>query len=540
MNNRSVLRKMSPDERSAILQHEYPDLDGALVAALAYENDSFDDARAQCQMLCIEAVADYADQNDAEKQERKTAAIRPLGATATWSDFDELLSSSDSLDHATTTTWDTDSLLSDEYVLTAPDRRTPAQKLDFLMSSFPTLQKTDLSRILKACAFDLTRAIDDVLSFLYIDEMKDESDTSTTTSTKIREPDWSAIESKSKRKGRKRNRNLLSSPSRVSPSGQESSTDYSEDMWSLSKILAIPVGRLSALCRRNSHAPVLMIIRLLDARVSDMKRSIVAWGGVLDEENSRSGKQLQRLIPSIPLSLCLKLAFVCQNDVEKATELSIILLEKSCQSGEDIEILCLEETLQNQMQSFRGPSNENNDFVLVSRNARNAKLTVPVSHRPNISLASAQAALIEKTRSRDMAVQNAKDTWSRRKTKAMHSAVAGYYGSEVSRFNKDIRELRLDIARIRVDESATSSSIDLHGIELYEAKTIALEYVNDWWSRRLSGDRTSASAGFRIVTGRGVHSPNGVPRLLPYISQALAAQGWRIELQRGCIVVKGM
>lgn len=84
---------------------------------------------------------------------------------------------------------------------------------------------------------------------------------------------------------------------------------------------------------------------------------------------------------------------------------------------------------------------------------------------------------------------------------------------------------------------ATSHSIDLHGVGLKEANLVTHEYVDDWWQRERN---ESPRQPFRIITGRGVHSAQGRARLLPYISQSLAAKGWKIELHNGFITVRGM
>lgn len=91
-----------------------------------------------------------------------------------------------------------------------------------------------------------------------------------------------------------------------------------------------------------------------------------------------------------------------------------------------------------------------------------------------------------------------------------------------------------------------SNTLDLHGFTVSEAVSLTREHVRLWWQGL--GDRKYATGGgggplhegYRIVTGAGHHSKNGVPRIRPAVVRALVSDGWRIrDDQPGEILVTG-
>ena len=85
-----------------------------------------------------------------------------------------------------------------------------------------------------------------------------------------------------------------------------------------------------------------------------------------------------------------------------------------------------------------------------------------------------------------------------------------------------------------------------------DAERIAPQRVAEWWeglgeSRvgvgvdgRWGGRRGGVGDGFRIVTGKGVHSEGGKGKLGPAVTRKLVEQGWKVEVGTGVLYVTGL
>ncbi|KXL47996.1 hypothetical protein M433DRAFT_136983 [Acidomyces richmondensis BFW] len=97
------------------------------------------------------------------------------------------------------------------------------------------------------------------------------------------------------------------------------------------------------------------------------------------------------------------------------------------------------------------------------------------------------------------------------------------------------------------DDLAASHSnedyVDLHHMDVVNAKRIALAKAQEWWQKReekrASGSLTAEerTKSFQIITGKGKNSPDGRPKLFPAVSAELERHGWKIEKGEGFILV---
>ena len=113
-----------------------------------------------------------------------------------------------------------------------------------------------------------------------------------------------------------------------------------------------------------------------------------------------------------------------------------------------------------------------------------------------------------------------------------------------------------DEAAVRAEADALAaqqsdgSHVDLHWLLVADAVRVAREHVEGWWRGRSStggreegahggGGKDAAGEGFKVVTGRGLHSEGGRARLRPAVLSALHDDGWRVEVEMGYFVVRG-
>ncbi|KAF3491308.1 smr domain-containing protein [Arthroderma uncinatum] len=144
------------------------------------------------------------------------------------------------------------------------------------------------------------------------------------------------------------------------------------------------------------------------------------------------------------------------------------------------------------------------------------------------------------------AFEKANTAYRRGKSDHLMGGAAGYYSS-VGRehFEKAKKESAI-AADALVYSQSTSSVLDLHGVSVQDAVRIAKEGVESWWeslgeekySNRMRGQ--GGKRIYRIITGLGRHSKNGTAKLGPAVGRCLAREGWKVEIERGALIVTGL
>ncbi|EFQ98450.1 smr domain-containing protein [Nannizzia gypsea CBS 118893] len=163
------------------------------------------------------------------------------------------------------------------------------------------------------------------------------------------------------------------------------------------------------------------------------------------------------------------------------------------------------------------------------------------NYNPVISRAIADRHLIAS----QQAFEKAHSAYRRGKSDRLMGGAAGYYSS-VGRehFEKAKKESAI-AADALVYSQSSSNVLDLHGVSVQDAVRIAKEGVESWWeslgdekySNRLRSKHGARS--YRVVTGLGRHSKNGTARLGPAVARCLVREGWKVEVERGALVVTG-
>ncbi|KIH90259.1 smr domain containing protein [Sporothrix brasiliensis 5110] len=92
-----------------------------------------------------------------------------------------------------------------------------------------------------------------------------------------------------------------------------------------------------------------------------------------------------------------------------------------------------------------------------------------------------------------------------------------------------------------VDEQSKGDNIvDLHNVPVKHGIHIALERTRYWWAH-LGEDRIRKAQDhpFRIVTGIGLHSPEGYSRMYSDVERALKNEGWKFNDGYGYYDIRG-
>lgn len=123
-------------------------------------------------------------------------------------------------------------------------------------------------------------------------------------------------------------------------------------------------------------------------------------------------------------------------------------------------------------------------------------------------------------------------------------------GAIAANNNEFLRDAAVRMTMYRqeiADDLAASHSadgyVDLHHMDVANAKRIALAKAKEWWQKReekrANGSLTAEerTTSFQIITGKGRNSPEGKSKLFPAVSAELERQGWKIEKGEGSILV---
>ncbi|KAK6439067.1 hypothetical protein LTR95_004718 [Oleoguttula sp. CCFEE 5521] len=126
-----------------------------------------------------------------------------------------------------------------------------------------------------------------------------------------------------------------------------------------------------------------------------------------------------------------------------------------------------------------------------------------------------------------------------------YPGAAGYYTALASSHSASLNSARAKAFTALAASQSTSTSVDLHGVDVASGVRIALERVEAWWAGmgedRVNG-RVGAGArggGYEVIVGKGTHSEGGRGKLGPAVGGALRKAGWRVEDEGGRLRVRG-
>ncbi|KAK9236745.1 hypothetical protein V1525DRAFT_433461 [Lipomyces kononenkoae] len=490
---------MNSDGISLALQSEFPDLDSALVAAISLDANSLEEARTQCSHLYFETIVDrdYEDQWSQSSTHQDSVSVN--GSVFS--------SSSDG-------SWDTDG--ESQLAFLALERKPLDSKVSFLYMCFPTRQQGELQAILADCDNNIALAIDELLSSQFINEQVSGVEVDGAV------PDQTHMSRGNKRRNRRNIKNIWDS-GRSSWNANRPLVNHIEppDLIRLSGLLGIPVDRARDIEQKHSGSPTALYLQLLEAYPG----AVWTTGGTNIRENLA---ELSTMFPGLPSLISSKILRATNNDLDKSTEIAIMILLKSQERGEDLTTFMADTSDDKIVQSAPAIKDE---FVTVAK--RKGKTTGP---REQLSAAELHQVLEGKLIAHREALTQAKELDRRRNNKNFHYSASAHYRVAASELQNDVKYYRLEYARALVQESGGQYCIDLHGIGVHEANVISGEKLNEWWEA--TADRLPRPE-FKIITGVGNHSFNGKARILPFLIKSLGGEGWMFYVGHGNIVVYG-
>lgn len=141
----------------------------------------------------------------------------------------------------------------------------------------------------------------------------------------------------------------------------------------------------------------------------------------------------------------------------------------------------------------------------------------------------------------DQAFSQASSAYHRGKSDRLMGGAAAYYASVGHEQKQKQKELMALAADAHVNQQSSSTVLDLHGVSVEHAVRLARSRVEDWWEGL--GDRKyvvgGIGDGYKIITGVGKHSTQRIGKIGPAVSKMLINEGWRVNIQRGEVIVEG-
>ncbi|KAK9371152.1 hypothetical protein V1509DRAFT_613758 [Lipomyces kononenkoae] len=491
---------MSSDEISIVLQNEFPDLDSALVAAISLDANSLEEARTQCSHLYFETIVDrdYEDQWSQSSTQQDSVSLSGSAVS----------SSSDG-------SWDTDG--ENQLAFLALERKPLHSKVSFLSMCFPTRKQQELQDILAGCDNNIAVAIDELLSSQFINEQGFGAEVDSVT------PDQIHTSRGKKRRNRRNVKNIWDSgPSSWNANRPRVNHIERSELIRLSGLLGIPVETAQDIEQRHSGSPIALYLQLLEANPG----AVWSTGATSTRENLA---ELSAMFPGLPSLFCSKILRATNNDLNKSTDIAIMILLKSQECGEDLTSFM---THTSDVKVVQSPPPITNEFETVTK-----KKEMTIGPKQQLSAVDLHQVLEQKSIAHRELLTKANELDRRRNNKNFHHSASAHYRVAATELRNDVKHHRLEYARALVDEGGGQYSIDLHGIGVHEANVISGEKLQEWWAATAA---RKPRPEFKIITGVGNHSVKGKARILPFLIKSLGGEGWMFYVGHGCIVVYGL
>lgn len=414
------------------------------------------------------------------------------------------------------------------------DEETKVQLLEQVIEK--RLSRTTIQYTLRKCNGKWHRAVEELLSQIYLRETENSDDGGKLPSKGVDaffegNSVRSGRKGKSKRKNVKRLDERRSSSVPVSPVEPNTSTanawqSSSQDIEFVASRTGLPSSTVATIYYKSGASRAKTVGAVLKQRLTEGTSAVAE-----DPIKAVTAHDLAEAFPSVAKEYVDTMIALTYPSTAAARELAEALTTRPVvKSGIDI------------IPTYARLSIDDEDEPHIGSSAgvgqRTSQLMIG-DHTDSRERASTYAA------ARSAALAQAYAAHRKAKSDRLMGGVAAYYG-QVSR---DYYALSSGANAAAADElvatQSNSSQLDLHGVDVLNAVRIAQEKVEQWWQglgeSRANG-RIGASerqSGYRIVVGLGRHSEGGRSKLGPAVRKMLTDKGWKNELNGAVITVYG-
>ncbi|KAJ5081665.1 hypothetical protein NUU61_009929 [Penicillium alfredii] len=412
---------------------------------------------------------------------------------------------------------------------------THEDKVNSLREMFPNTSHFDTEQTLQRCGNDISKSMDVLLNHAFFDEAQDTDGDSQISIPKgidgfLAEEGYDFGGKKGRKNKRSKKKKLqLEASARYgdAPTDQLNTWETAKrdiDFIS-SRITALTREKVASAYHANSMSSSATIRALALAHGPKSTKDI--------ESDSVMEAQLAELsheFPGLSATTVVGLLKVTQNMISAASELATVMVREP--SPTPVSDLI-------QFKSAPPVLEEEGSEIVASSGKRGASSRMGGSYEQEQTAAGAHFS------AGNEAYSQASQAARRARSNHLYAGAAAYY-HQVRREQQALGRSHNAAASDRlVDGQSTDYQLDLHGVTVQNAVRIARERVEAWWDslgdlKHVRGGGKNVHGGFKIITGRGQHSRDGTSRLGPSVSKMLVSEGWRVEVERGFLVVVGV
>ncbi|KAJ5125879.1 hypothetical protein N7476_009793 [Penicillium atrosanguineum] len=406
------------------------------------------------------------------------------------------------------------------------------ETIESLVQMFPTISLLDITQSLKKSGGDPTKCMDVLLNLAFFDESQIADD-----DTRIAVPkgidgfmegsgDIGYGKGSKKNRGKKQKlRQGFSHSSTSSPPLNKWETGKADIEFISSRTPDLPKEKVSSIYHANGGSlfPTIRSIALSNCPkdVHEIDEDPVMLTQVAE---------LAGAFPNLQTTTLIGLLKVTSNMPSAATDFATVLARRPSLSD-----------VSNIIKFTAAPIDLSEEDNVGGSGSRSRSSEVAAD---GPDYAQATAAANAHFAAGSAAYNQARESYRRSKSNHLFSAATAVYRESAEKnFIRGRAQLSLASDRL-VDNQSTKYDLDLHGITVANAVRIARERVQYWWdnlgdAKYVRGGGKHVHGGYKIITGVGNHSHDGTSRLGPAVSRMLIQEGWRVEIDRGFLLVTG-
>ncbi|CAG8892700.1 unnamed protein product [Penicillium egyptiacum] len=416
---------------------------------------------------------------------------------------------------------------------------TTADKAQNLISMFPSITRLEAERILEDCHDNLSRSMDVLLNLAFIEENQIAREIPQQTPGEVAQDSQSSIPKsidgfqakenpngggkKSRKKKKQQQRRVELSSQAMNTTTNKWEAGKKDIEFLSSRACALQREKIASTYHENSMS-LCATIRVLAQAHGPKDIYEIEEDPVLVTQVGELSHKYPGINP-ITLSGLIRIA---NNEIPAADEMADILARRP-----DLA------SVSNIISFVSSPValDDEEENVLPTRQTESAS--------DFMDFDAAAAAASSHFAARSAALAQASQSARRARSNPLYGGASAYY-RDVGNEQRQLALRHLATASDRlVARQSSQYDLDLHGVTVANAVRIARERVQAWWDglgdqKYVRGGGRNSHGGFNIVCGVGHHSLDRKSHIGPAVWNMLLREGWRVELNRGSMLVTGV
>ncbi|CAG7920073.1 unnamed protein product [Penicillium olsonii] len=415
---------------------------------------------------------------------------------------------------------------------------TSAEKAQNLISMFPSITRLEAESILGDSRDDLSRSMDVLLNLAFIEETKIAGDASQQAEIAqgFRQPlalkSIDGFEAKENENGNKKSRRKRNKQRKQNVVGlaAEATTEPVTNKWETgTKDIDFIASRACALSREKVASTYHANSMSLCATLRVLANAQAPTDIEEIEEDPVLVTQVGDLVhkyPAVAPTTLVGLIRIANENLSAADELAEALSRRPALSSISNIIAFVSQPPVIEEDENTAPEREVDSFA------------------EHMDFNQASAAASSHFAARSAALAQASQAARRARSKPLYGGASAYY-RDVGNEHRQLAMRHTATASDRlVAHQSRNCDLDLHGVNVANAVRISRQGVESWWEalgdrKYVRGGGRDVHGGFKIVCGVGNHSQDRKSHLGPAVWKMLRGEGWRVELDRGSMLVTG-